>query len=83
LTYSKRPKINNRGVRNDIRHRKSIDEIEQRGVKEGLLKAAMAMIDDGLSSETASKYSGISVIVQNYVKLTIIGVIALLQNKRK
>jgi predicted transposase/invertase (TIGR01784 family) len=40
---------------------RAIDEIEQRGIKEGQLKTAMAMIDDGLPPETASKYSGISV----------------------
>jgi hypothetical protein len=40
---------------------RAIDEIEQRGIKEGQLKTAMAMLDDGLPPETASKYSGISV----------------------
>jgi Ca2+-binding EF-hand superfamily protein len=40
---------------------RAIDEIEQRGIKEGQLKTAMAMIDNGLPPETASKCSGISV----------------------
>jgi predicted transposase/invertase (TIGR01784 family) len=43
---------------------RAIDEIEQRGIRKGelngKLKTAMAMIDDGLPIETASKCSGIS-----------------------
>jgi predicted transposase/invertase (TIGR01784 family) len=47
---------------------RAIDEIEQRGIRKGMiegerkgmLKMALAMLDEGLSIETAAKYSGIS-----------------------
>jgi hypothetical protein len=42
---------------------RAIDEIERRGIrkgtKEGEIKVAIAMIDEGLPIETASKCSGI------------------------
>jgi predicted transposase/invertase (TIGR01784 family) len=48
---------------------RAIDEIEQRGIRKGerkgerkgQLKVAIAMLDDGMPFETASKYSGIPV----------------------
>jgi hypothetical protein len=46
-------RIERRGIR------KGKIEGERRGERKGQLKVAMAMIDDGLSPETASKCSGI------------------------
>jgi predicted transposase YdaD len=39
--------------------REGIREGEREGERKGRLEAAMAMLDDGLPIETASKYSGI------------------------
>jgi ornithine carbamoyltransferase len=40
---------------------RAIDEIERRGIRKGKLETAKAMIANGLSWETAAKYSGIPV----------------------